>query len=158
MKYFILKYGIYVFLPIMVLSCNNRTNYKTEELEEYSSKIESFSYEFDSLTKETSYDSATTFYINPLMKSQENIEKGKVLFQTYCKHCHGLTGMSDAPMVLQKKYPPPPVLPDHLPTISEGQMFYSIYYGKNQMPRNINDLSKEQIWQLVTFIQTLKKD
>ena len=74
-----------------------------------------------------------------------------------CKHCHGITGQSDAPMVLKEKYPPPPKFTERLPEISEGQMFHSIYYGKNQMPGNKDDLTEEEIWWLVSYIQTFAK-
>jgi len=91
---------------------------------------------------------------NPLKNTKENISLGKALYSQYCTHCHGKTGNSEAPMISKNKYPTPPLFKKRLPTITQGQMFHSIYYGKNQMPENKNDLSKRQIWLLITYIST----
>ena len=93
---------------------------------------------------------------NPLSHTKENITKGKKLFTEYCSHCHGIDGKANAPMIEKEKYPPPPPFEKRLPLISEGQMFHSIYYGKNQMPDNKNDLTISQIWLIVTYVNTLK--
>lgn len=95
---------------------------------------------------------------NPISPTPENIKKGEKLYTQYCTHCHGKNGNSDAPMMIKEKYPPPPPFRKRLPTISEGQMFHSIYYGKNQMPDNKNDLTEEQIWLLVIYIKTFIED
>jgi hypothetical protein len=36
-------------------------------------------------------------------------------------------------------------LSETAPTITEGQMFHSIYYGKNQMPENKKDLTPRRL-------------
>ncbi|HRS59139.1 MAG TPA: cytochrome c [Bacteroidia bacterium] len=92
--------------------------------------------------------------VNPLEPTTENREKGKKLYEQYCTHCHGKNGSADAPMIAKEKYPPPPPFQKRLPTITEGQMFHSIYYGKNQMPENKKDLTPTQIWLIVAYIKT----
>jgi len=93
---------------------------------------------------------------NPLKSTAENIQSGQKLFIEYCSHCHGKNGNAEAPMIQENKYPPPPPFNKRLPMIADGQIFHSIYYGKNQMPDNQNDLTIKQIWQIVTHINTLR--
>jgi hypothetical protein len=38
-------------------------------------------------------------------------------------------------------------------TIAEGQMFYSIYYGKGMMGAHASLLNKKEIWTLVHYVR-----
>ena len=38
-------------------------------------------------------------------------------------------------------------------TIAEGQMFYSIYYGKGMMGSHASLLNKKEIWTLVHYVR-----
>ena len=38
-------------------------------------------------------------------------------------------------------------------TITEGQMFYSIYYGRNAMGAHSSILNKKEIWTLVHYVK-----
>lgn len=104
-------------------------------------------------TKE-GYLKAADSLTNPLMPSSYHIRKGKDLYMLYCKHCHGINGDSKAPMIDQRKYPPPPNFRNRLPLLRDGQIFHSLHYGKNLMPGNEKELNNEQKWQLVLFIKT----
>ena len=43
-------------------------------------------------------------------------------------------------------------------SIAEGQMFYSIYYGKGLMGAHSTQLNKEEIWKVVHYIKKLQDD
>lgn len=101
------------------------------------------------------YEKAGAELINPLMASRNNIYRGKELYQLYCKHCHGIHGDSDAPMVREDKYPPPPHFKNRLPHLSDGHIYHTLHFGKNLMPGNEKELNTEQKWQLLMYIKTL---
>ncbi|MFN5983389.1 MAG: c-type cytochrome [Fluviicola sp.] len=94
--------------------------------------------------------------MNPLkLTSQEQADKlfvtGKALFVANCQHCHGEKGDGNGPMVASGAYSG---VPDYKNlTITEGQMFYSIYYGKGMMGAHGSTLNKKEIWTLVHYIK-----
>ena len=70
--------------------------------------------------------------VNPykitLANSEMIFKKGKELFNANCAHCHGEKGDGNGPMVESGAYSGAANLKGL--TIAEGQMFYSVYYGK----------------------------
>jgi mono/diheme cytochrome c family protein len=150
-----------VFILILFCACNripspkeeieNTEGFKPESSVAYQAEDER--YPFPN-TKE-GYHHAGMEWKNPLEKTEENYQRGKELYLSLCKHCHGKEGDSDAPMIDKDKYPTPPKFAHRLPKITEGHMFHSITYGKNQMPANSNDFSHEQKWLMILYIQKL---
>lgn len=96
--------------------------------------------------------------VNPYKLTFENSEmtfkKGKELFNANCAHCHGEKGDGNGPMVESGAYAGVPNYSNVLAT--EGQMFYSIYYGKGSMGAHNSILNKKEIWTLVHYIKRLQ--
>lgn len=77
--------------------------------------------------------------------------RGKALYTSYCQHCHGEKGDGNGPMVTAGSFSG---VPDYRTlTIAEGQMFYSIYYGKGAMGAHAPIANKEEIWTIVHYIR-----
>jgi len=74
--------------------------------------------------------------INPYkltaVNSASMMTNGKELFTAMCQHCHGEKGDGNGPMVASGAYVGVPAYAT-LTALSDGQMYYSIYYGKNMM-------------------------
>jgi mono/diheme cytochrome c family protein len=94
--------------------------------------------------------------VNPLKLNAENAEevfkKGKELYTYMCQHCHGEKGDGNGPMVASGAYAGVPNYTDRA-TLSDGQMFYSIYYGKGAMGSHSSQLNKKEIWTLVHYVR-----
>lgn len=107
------------------------------------------------LTKEDTYALAAAD-MNPLKLTEANKEEifasGKYLFNSKCAHCHGEKGDGQGPMVVSGAYVG---VPDYanLKQLGDGQMFYSIYYGRNMMGAHGSILNKKEIWTLVHYIR-----
>lgn len=93
---------------------------------------------------------------NPIPYSDEVLKEGKVLFESFCIHCHGEKGAGDGPVPSTGKYPPPPAYNGPLKDLPAGQIFYSITYGKNAMGSHASQLNKEERWKLVYYVQKLQ--
>lgn len=95
---------------------------------------------------------------NMLKLTDENKEaifkKGKEIYASKCAHCHGEKGDGEGPMVKSGAFTGAAVLTGL--TISDGQMFYSIYYGKGMMGAHGPILSKEEIWTTIHYIKKLQ--
>ncbi|MFZ1689090.1 MAG: cytochrome c [Flavobacteriales bacterium] len=95
----------------------------------------------------------------PLPMSQENVDKGKVIFDKMCKHCHGEKGAGDGTVVANGGYPQPGAYNGPLKALPEGKIFHSITYGKNVgMGSHLGQLNKEERWLVTRYVQYLQND
>lgn len=95
----------------------------------------------------------------PLTPENKDVifDKGKKLYNSMCAHCHGEKGNGEGPMVTSGAYAG---VPDYanLQDLGDGQVFYSIYYGKGSMGAHSMLLDKEEIWTLVHYVNKFRFD
>jgi mono/diheme cytochrome c family protein len=82
---------------------------------------------------------------------------GAELFKNNCVACHGKQGHGDGPAGAALN-PPPKNLPELVSTVGDDYLFWRISAGKagTSMVAWKGVLTDEQIWQVVSFIHTLK--
>ncbi len=102
------------------------------------------------------YESAGANLHNPLVKSEMNLKAGEELFGKFCVHCHGASGQGDG--LVGSKLPgnPPSYTSAGLKNLPEGKIFHSMAYGKGLMGSHASQLTKEERWQLVLYVQKLQ--
>lgn len=103
------------------------------------------------------YEQAGMNLHNPLAaSSREKWEKeGEVLYAKFCVHCHGATGAGDG-KVGGKLPGPPPAYSGALKNLPEGKIFHTLTYGKGTMGSHASQLTQEERWKLVYFVQKLQ--
>ncbi len=101
----------------------------------------------------TAYDSSALDY-NPLKPTDANLENGKILYNKFCDHCHGEKGDGQGTIVQNGKIEGIPTFANV--TKSEGQMFYSVTYGKGLMGAHASQLDKKERWQVVMYVKALQ--
>lgn len=98
---------------------------------------------------------------NPMQLTENNKEhifdRGKKLYASMCAHCHGDKGDGEGPMVKSGAYAGVPNYAN-LTDLSDGQVFYSIYYGKGAMGAHAMMLDKDEIWTLVHYVNKFRFD
>jgi mono/diheme cytochrome c family protein len=104
------------------------------------------------------YELAKMDSVNPLSLTKENSEEilkeGKTLYKSMCLHCHGEKGDGNGPMVISGAYNGVPNYTESARmNLSNGQIFYSIYYGKGAMGAHGPLLDKKEIWTLVHYVR-----
>jgi len=87
------------------------------------------------------------------------MEAGKTLFKKQCERCHGPGGKGDGPDA-------DPDLQEDMDLTNakraarnpDGVVFFKMWNGrtKPKMPAVKDDLTKDQAWQIVSFVQTLR--
>jgi mono/diheme cytochrome c family protein len=102
-------------------------------------------------------ENASKYWKDPFPATPEVIAAGKATFNIYCVHCHGATGMGDGKVGAKLPGPPPPYSGAALKNITEGEIFYTLEYGKNLMGSHASQLTVEQRCKLVRYVQTLQK-
>jgi len=82
---------------------------------------------------------------------------GADLFQTNCAACHGPQGHGDGPAGASLD-PAPKNLPELSATATDDYLFWRIATGREgtSMPGWKGILTDDQIWQIISFIRTLK--
>ncbi len=97
---------------------------------------------------------------NPLTPDAATLAAGKDVFHKKCERCHGPGGLGDG------KDADPDVQQDMDLTVArraarnpDGVVFFKVLNGrkKPKMPAQKDDLSTQQIWQVVTYVQTLRR-
>lgn len=104
------------------------------------------------------YEEAGMNLKNPLEKSAANLESGKTIYTKMCIHCHGAKGDGGGTLkVAGEKFPVPSYMDDAHKNLPEGKMFHTLNYGKGLMGSHASQLSKEERWKCVMYVQELQK-
>lgn len=94
--------------------------------------------------------------MNPYKLTAENSEKifadGKALYMANCVQCHGEKGDGQGKMMQNGTFAGVPAYSEKS-ALSDGQLFYSIYYGKGSMGAQSSIVNKKEIWTLVHYIR-----
>ncbi len=91
---------------------------------------------------------------NPLSSSPGNIAAGKKLYEQFCVQCHGLDGRGN-PAVLSVIRGKPADLAFAAKHHTPGDLFWKTRNGRSAMPSYKLVFKKQQIWEMITYIQTL---
>lgn len=103
------------------------------------------------------YEEAGAKLKNPIPHTDKVVADGKVMFNKYCIHCHGESGKGDGSLTKNGKFPNPPSYSGPLKDLPEGKMFHTLTYGKNMMGSHASQLTKEERWKIIQYVQTLQK-
>jgi mono/diheme cytochrome c family protein len=111
----------------------------------------------DSATADTSNYHASREVKNPLT-SMDTVEAER-LFLVNCAICHGPKLDGNGPLYKGGDGPFPAKPADFLGgaqylSMPEGQMFYSVTYGKNKMGSYASQLNTEQRWMVIAYIKS----
>ncbi|MDN5211128.1 cytochrome c [Fulvivirgaceae bacterium BMA12] len=92
---------------------------------------------------------------NPLDSTQVVIADGKVLYDKFCAHCHGTNGKGDGKV--GKVYQGVPSYTSRpVKDYSEGHIFHVITHGIRRMGAHGSQLSIEERWKIVRYVQKLQ--
>lgn len=97
---------------------------------------------------------------NPLPVTAATLAGGKRLYDQKCQNCHGAAGRGDGPDA-DKKYADTMDLTQAARAArnSDGQVFYKIWNGRlnPKMPAQSADMTRDQVWAVVAYVQSLRQ-
>ena len=104
------------------------------------------------------YEQAGLELKNPIPYSKKVVAEGKIVYDKMCTHCHGAAGKGDGKVANNPKYPGPPPAYDgpQLKDLPVGKMFHTITYGKGNMGGHASQITQEDRWKLVHYIEKLQ--
>jgi mono/diheme cytochrome c family protein len=139
-------------------SSNARTPVKGTIARDYLS-----TFYYDGSLKE--YLDAGNNALNPIEKNDANLNDGKKLYSMFCKHCHGEFGAGGGSIT----HPIYSAIPHYndgkllrradvpMNQLKAGHIFHAITYGLNAMGPHSSQLSEEERWKIVLYVQELQK-
>jgi cytochrome c len=115
-------------------------------------------------TKE-GYEAAGAALVNPVPATEQNLISGKHYFTVFCAPCHGEKGDGQGHLVkIEKVSGIPSYHGDatssrggNMKDLSAGKIYHTIMYGLNNMGSHASQLSPEERWKVVMYVQQLQK-
>lgn len=107
--------------------------------------------------REDSLDLLTglTNLVNPVLRIEASVERGRMLFDTYCIVCHGPAGHADG-TVVPKFVPPPDLTVDASKQRSDGYIYAMIKQGRGIMPKYGDKIRGLDRWNVVNYVRKLQ--
>ena len=102
------------------------------------------------------YDKAKVEVTNPLEANEENLANGKAMYDIYCISCHGKKGDGNGYLSQREKFEGIPSYADR--DINAGSIYHVIMYGKNLMGSHSSQLTYNERWQIVHYVEQLRAD
>ena len=93
--------------------------------------------------------------INPFADNAAALQKGKELYNLYCASCHGEVGYGDGPARGPSGKKPANFHNEKVKSQNNGELFWKLTNGRNDMPSFGKILSDEQRWQLVSYLRNI---
>lgn len=96
--------------------------------------------------------------INPEKPTPETLERGKVVFQTFCLPCHGTLGAGDGP-VSKRGMPGFPIgaADNNAAKWPDGYLFHIVTYGRGAMPSYASQINQEDRWKAILYVRQLQQ-
>ncbi len=95
---------------------------------------------------------------NPVKKDSVSIEIGKGKYNLNCSFCHGRTGLGDGIKGKQLKTFPGDFSGKVYQSQTDGEHFYKTKFGRGEMPAYEKTLTDEDIWHIVNYMRTFRKE
>lgn len=93
---------------------------------------------------------------NPVPASDESLQRGENLYDTYCFVCHGPEGKGDGPVIKRGFYPLNLTAPGVMGR-TDGYLYaYIRYGGKVMMPSYRESITSEDAWDVVNYVRELQ--
>jgi mono/diheme cytochrome c family protein len=102
------------------------------------------------------YDKAKAELKNPLADSERNLENGKKMYEIYCISCHGKKGDGNGYLSQAEKFEGIPSYKDR--DINAGSIYHVIMHGKNLMGSHSSQLTYNERWQIIHYVEKLRAD
>jgi mono/diheme cytochrome c family protein len=94
---------------------------------------------------------------NPVVQTEAGTKTGLALFTKNCVSCHGKTGQGNGVKVAALKNFPGDFTRPEFQSLTDGEIFFRIRTGRDEMPRFEGKLLDDEIWNVVNYLRSFRK-
>ena len=94
---------------------------------------------------------------NSVKATKASIQKGKEMYEKKCALCHGVNGDGKGPASMGLNPKPTNFKDSHGEEMTDGEHFWKITTGKGAMPSYEKDLTIEERWHVINYINTYSR-
>jgi len=94
---------------------------------------------------------------NPIKATQASIQKGKEIYEKKCALCHGTKGDGKGPASTGLTPKATNFRESHGEKMTDGEHFWKISKGRGSMPSFEKDLTVEEKWHVINYINTFSR-
>jgi Cytochrome C oxidase, cbb3-type, subunit III len=95
-------------------------------------------------------------HVNPVTSfTKDELAEAGRLYNINCGVCHGEKGIGNGPIAGKIGAVANLTLPQYV-TMTDGTMFHSLTYGKNNMGSYASQLDRKQRWMVINYVRTLQ--
>ena len=94
---------------------------------------------------------------NPIQATKASIQKGKEIYEKKCALCHGIKGDGKGPASVGLNPKPTNFRDSHGEKMTDGEHFWKITTGREGMPSFAKDLTEEERWHVINYINTFSR-
>lgn len=96
--------------------------------------------------------------VNPMAADEASLQRGEMIYKTYCQICHGREGRGDGPVAVGLDPKPVDYRAEHVKALSDGELFYIITNGIEGSDMLAHGyIEEERRWHLVNYLRTLQE-
>jgi mono/diheme cytochrome c family protein len=93
---------------------------------------------------------------NPVKATRASTQKGKEIYESKCALCHGVNGDGKGPASAGLNPKPTNFRESHGEKMTDGEHFWKITTGRGGMPPFANDLTEEERWHVINYINSFR--
>lgn len=94
---------------------------------------------------------------NPVIQTEVGTKTGLALFTKNCVSCHGKTGQGNGVKTAALKNFPGDFTRPEFQGLTDGEIFFRIKTGKDEMPRFEGKLTDDEIWKVVNYARSFRR-
>jgi mono/diheme cytochrome c family protein len=93
--------------------------------------------------------------VNPLDASEENLDRGREIYNIFCINCHGTAGDGQGYLFTSKRYPYPPasLVSDKVKSLKDGEIYHTMTVGYGIMGAHGSMIRPEDRWKIILYIR-----
>jgi len=96
--------------------------------------------------------------VNPVDDDKTSIKRGENIYKKHCLSCHGIAGQGDGAAAAELKVDPSNLSLDDLDVQKDGEIYFKIERGRDEMHKFKNTITEDDIWNLVNYIRTFYQE
>jgi mono/diheme cytochrome c family protein len=94
---------------------------------------------------------------SPIRATKASIQKGKEIYNKKCALCHGAKGDGKGPASIALNPKPTNFKESHGERMTDGEHFWKMTTGRGPMPSFEKDLTIEERWHVINYINTFNR-